>query len=139
MQATYTLLIELDRSAVIPVGKKGDLSFKAGYYAYVGSALNGLEHRIARHLRREKKLRWHIDYLLQHAGVLMYIYAENDTKRECRVAGALLKILEPVPGFGCSDCRCLTHLFYHDDPDALRQSVLSGFGAAGLVPVEIVC
>lgn len=136
MQATYTLLIELDRSALIPVGKKGHRTFKAGWYAYVGSALNGLEQRIGRHLRRKKKLHWHIDYLLEHAVVRGIIYAETAVKHECRVARSLLETLEPVPGFGCSDCRCPTHLFYDDDTDRLRQVILSGFEDAGLAPLE---
>jgi Uri superfamily endonuclease len=135
MQATYTLLIELSRPLVILVGKRGNYNFKAGNYAYVGSALNGLEQRIGRHLRNDKKLHWHIDYLLQHAAVRAVIYAESSEKQECRISRELLNILESLPGFGCSDCRCSSHLFFHDDKDALRKAVLAGFMSAGLVPV----
>ena len=64
MLGTYVLLIELATAATIQVGRLGMLAFAKGYYAYVGSALGGLEQRIDRHLRTEKKLFWHIDYLL---------------------------------------------------------------------------
>jgi Uri superfamily endonuclease len=137
MQATYTLLIELAHPTVITIGRRGDYSFEAGWYAYVGSALNGLEHRIARHLRREKKLHWHIDYLLEHAVVRGVIYAETDKKHECRVAQALLKTLEPVPGFGCTDCRCLTHLFHHANHEQIKAAVLNSFRDLKLTPSEI--
>jgi Uri superfamily endonuclease len=136
MQATYTLLIKLAQPRDIIIGKRGDYSFRDGHYAYVGSALNGLEQRIGRHLRHEKKLYWHIDYLLQYAEVRGVIYAETDSKQECRVAGELYDVLEVVPGFGCSDCRCLSHLYYHRDPNTLRQAVLAGFRVIGLIPEE---
>ena len=138
MKGTYTLLIELSQPRNIPFGKLRNYSFKAGYYAYVGSALNGLEQRIGRHLRKEKKLHWHIDYLLQYTEVCGAIYAETGSRQECRIAEGLQKILEPVPGFGCSDCRCFSHLFFSNDPGALKQAVLAGFKVAGLAPDKYV-
>ena len=136
MQAIYTLLIKLSRTHDIPIGRRGIYSFKAGYYAYVGSALNGLEQRIGRHLRKEKRLHWHIDYLLQYAEICGVIYAETGCRQEGRIAAGLQKILEPVPGFGSSDCRCLTHLFYGNDRGVLKNTVLAGFKSAGLAPAE---
>ena len=138
MQGTYTLLIELSQNRNILIGKIVNCSFKAGYYAYVGSALNGLEQRIRRHLRLNKKLHWHIDYLLQYAVVRAVIYTESSEKQECRVSEELRQVLESIPKFGCSDCRCSSHLFFHDDKDVLRKAVLAGFTAAGLVPVSDV-
>jgi len=135
----YILIIELNTPTDIPIGRRGIYSFKEGYLAYIGSALNGLEPRIGRHLRKEKKLHWHIDYLLQHTELRRAIYAETDKKQECLISKEFLNTLEPVPGFGCSDCRCLTHLFYHEDPDALRQAVLTVFGNVKLTPVETTC
>jgi len=42
MKGSYILLIKLDEDKDIQIGKLGNISFKKGYYAYVGSALNGL-------------------------------------------------------------------------------------------------
>ena len=136
IKGCYTLIAELNSPIFIPIGKRGIQSFKAGYYAYVGSALHGLEHRIGRHLRKEKRLHWHIDYLLQYAEICGVICAETGSKQECRIAEGLQKILESVPGFGCSDCRCFSHLFFSNDPAALKQAVLTGFKSAGLTPDE---
>ncbi|MGZ7049923.1 MAG: GIY-YIG nuclease family protein, partial [Methanobacterium sp.] len=62
--ATYCLLINLNVDSEISVGKLGKLNFKKGFYVYVGSALNSIDARIKRHLKNDKKLFWHIDYLL---------------------------------------------------------------------------
>jgi Uri superfamily endonuclease len=136
IKGCYTLIILLDAPADILIGRRGNYSFRAGYYAYVGSALNSLEKRIRRHLRKEKKLHWHIDYLMQYAVVGAVIYAETNSNQECRVAQKLLEVLESVPGFGCSDCPCPSHLFYHADPEVLRRAVLTSFRNANLVPME---
>jgi len=53
--ASYQLLIKLADKRRIKVGRLGSFIFPAGYYVYTGSAKIGLEARIARHLRRDKK------------------------------------------------------------------------------------
>ena len=112
---SYILLITLDRSTDITVGKLGKFIFPEGYYLYIGSALNGLHGRIKRHLRKEKRQHWHIDYLLSHAGIedIWYIFSED--RVECLLAKTALAMPlthVPVPGFGSSDCRCNSHLIY---------------------------
>ena len=64
LKGTYCLLIHLKQDSKITIGKLGEKNFQKGYYIYVGSALNSLKTRIQRHLRKEKKIHWHIDYLL---------------------------------------------------------------------------
>lgn len=109
---SYQLVIKLADKRRIKVGRLGSFVFPAGYYVYTGSAKRGLEARIARHLRRDKKLRWHIDYLLQFATVVEVNRYPNEV--ECE----LNKILSRQGGkviverFGSSDCMCETHLLY---------------------------
>jgi Uri superfamily endonuclease len=82
----------------------------AGDYVYTGSARRNLEARIARHCRRDKKLHWHIDYLLAAAETRI-IDIQRLAQPECFInqqqAGRTL-----IPGFGASDCRggCGSHL-----------------------------
>lgn len=122
----YVLLIRLDGRAEIGVGRLGQFTFEAGIYAYVGSAMNGLDARVARHKRHEKKLRWHIDYLLQHAKVVDVIEFESAERRECRINDRIRRgwrSAYPVAGFGASDCRCVSHLHLlpaDADVEALR-------------------
>ena len=70
VSGSYVLLLYLADDRTIPVGRQGVLNFSAGCYAYVGSAMNGLYQRINRHLRKEKKRHWHIDYLLEEEPVV---------------------------------------------------------------------
>ena len=112
MKGSYVLLIYLNQTTNISVGKLGILPFKKGYYVYVGSALNGLKQRIQRHLQPTKKIHWHIDYLLQEAKIINCFYKENNAREECIFAQMFEKKTIPISGFGCSDCHCRSHLFY---------------------------
>ena len=56
MKGTYCLIINLNNTSKIKIGKKlGKIEFDKGYYVYVGSAMNSLESRINRHLSDEKR------------------------------------------------------------------------------------
>jgi len=120
-QGTYVLLIKLSRRRRIRIGKLGMREFPPGFYAYVGSAMGGLKARIARHFRsiRRKRPHWHIDYFLA-AGVAQAVYARTGPKRrECLAARTLGEELPGISGFGCSDCRCRSHLFYSPHAELL--------------------
>ncbi len=134
MKGIYVLLIELPEPAEIKTLSR-TFSIAKGYYAYVGSAMNNLEARIARHLSKEKKRHWHIDYLLDRAIVRAVVSARSDTRLECPIACGLSQ-LTPVAGFGCSDCRCRSHLFSSLEYDTLAQTILASFAAADLEPVR---
>jgi len=123
-KGTYALVIVHEREATIAVGKLGRFAFPSGYYIYVGSARGGLPQRVRRHLKSEKTLRWHIDYLLQFADVVEVWYALGDEwsgwgeRKEsqeclwCHVIRGMSNGRILVPGFGSSDCRCPAHLIY---------------------------
>ena len=146
MKGTYVLLIELPKSLEIQIGRLGRIKFQKGFYAYVGSALNGLKQRIDRHLRKDKKFHWHIDYLLDRADVQKVIYAKTSEKMECKIAESLLKNLlkknllknskaidvKAIDGFGSSDCKCRSHLFFSKGFNNLNTSVLNAFDENGL-------
>ncbi len=112
---TYQLLIEIARPLrALTIGRLGKFAFPAGRYIYTGSARRNFEARVARHLRREKTLRWHIDYLLASPGVTVAgvrRYGEPECLINRNTPGEIL-----VAGFGASDCRagCGSHLKYLD-------------------------
>lgn len=93
------------------VGKYGVIHFKKGYYVYIGSALNGLDQRIQRHLSQNKKIHWHIDYFLPYTKIVHVFYKEGIRKEECKIARLFQKKFMSIPDFGCSDCCCKSHLF----------------------------
>jgi Uri superfamily endonuclease len=115
MKGSYVLVAELKESERILVGKLGSINFKEGYYAYVGSGMKNLEKRIKRHFSTEKRTHWHIDYLLKSARIKTIWILESKERNECKIARKLDKKLSSVRGFGSSDCKCNSHLFYFID------------------------
>lgn len=112
MKGCYILVINNLDNQKIRIGSLGDLTFKKGFYVYIGSALNNLDKRIKRHLRSDKKFHWHIDYLLEKSEIIEVYFKENMIKEECDVAQQFSQNFERISGFGCSDCSCNSHLFY---------------------------
>jgi Uri superfamily endonuclease len=114
-------MIEVPEERRIAVGSLGSHRYQRGVYAYVGSALAGLEQRVGRHKSQKKRLRWHIDYLLANASILATVAIPGERKEvECGMAHALRQcenVSIPVAGFGASDCRCESHLLYFGDVD----------------------
>ena len=105
----YLLLIELDRAVAIMRPRRARL--EPGRYLYAGSAYGpgGLRARIRRHMRRNKRRRWHVDQLTGRGRVDgAWVWPMG---REC----ALVELCSGVPaaldGFGSTDCtRCSSHL-----------------------------
>ena len=124
MKGAYLLIVELPVDTTIRVGNKGAIHFKKGSYGYVGSALNGLKQRIQRHLRSEKKLHWHIDYLLVHGTITSVFIKESSRRKECDLAHHFQQAFDVIHGFGCSDCMCQTHLFF-GSTDAMTKLATS--------------
>lgn len=124
----YSLITYLDKPAKIKVGSLGRKEFDKGYYVYTGSAQNNLEARIERHKRKNKKLRWHVDYLLQKAIILKVVSAETNERLECRINERIYKsAFSYIPKFGCSDCSCKSHLCYFENLDEVAEAVGNAF------------
>ena len=112
-RGSYLLIVGISRKTRLQAGGLGARNFPKGYYVYVGSAMGDLSARLARHQRKTKKLHWHIDFLTAGADRIVPLPIRSSEKLECGIAEALATILEPGPGgFGSSDCRCATHLFF---------------------------
>ncbi len=113
----YQLLIGLEQPARLRIASLGAFTLPPGWYVYSGSAYRASAARLARHLRRRKTLRWHIDYLLARPRarvVAVRLWPWRDGL-ECTVNQALLHAggaRVPIPRFGSNDCRhaCPAHL-----------------------------
>jgi len=149
----YTLLLFLPKQVTLDIGKLGKQKFPRGYYTYTGSALGkgatSLKHRIARHLRKEKRRFWHIDYLLadENISVEAVIVAETNQNMECKTNQHIKTIIGakvPVKGFGASDCRknCESHLLYFPEiekPEFLVQKLVEHLqSASGILSVCVI-
>lgn len=103
----------------IGINKYAGRIFKAGYYYYAGSAQKNLKQRIERHLRKEKKIHWHIDHLTTNKSAeikRIFLLTNMDKSIECSISNQISKIpgIEVAAGgFGNSDCnKCESHLYY---------------------------
>lgn len=114
-KGTYILVLTLQKPARISFGRFPETEFRSGTYLYIGSAKNGLRARLLRYLRKEKKLHWHIDYLLEEAAVEA-VWIKQNFYGECltaqEIATSMIGNSFRINQFGSSDCRCKGHLFF---------------------------
>ena len=134
VKGSYILLIELPEEKTITIGSLKDIYFPSGYYAYVGSAMSGLESRLSHHYKQSKRPHWHIDYLLQKASITGIIICQTKDRVECAVAQALGRQFASIPGFGSSDCHCHSHLFFATEESQLKSTIIATLDSLGMEP-----
>lgn len=124
----YVLRLEIEVAKALAVGRLGLCSMQPGHYLYVGSALNGLAARLTRHARSEKRLHWHIDYLLPHMRLIEAWCHVGNERIECDWA----RFLEKQPGLqryhrplGASDCDCFTHLLWAEHASDVEMAFVA--------------
>lgn len=130
----YVLLFELAEATVVTVGRLGNVAFPAGWYAYVGSAMSGLELRVRRHLRPHGRPHWHLDYLLPRGVPAAVVTGQMSASLECSLAASLAQRFQVFRRFGSSDCRCAGHLFHSAEFAALADAALAGMKTLGCAP-----
>jgi len=113
---TYCILFRSQKKRRTRIGRWGYLYIEPGYYLYVGSAFGpgGILSRVLRHCRKSKAKHWHMDYLQEFVTPVMAWHSYDPVRLEHCWARGLLKMseLNPINGFGCSDCQCQAHLLY---------------------------
>jgi len=112
----YVLFLTCVSERNVKVGRFGVLKTKPGVYAYVGSAYGagGIASRVGRHMKTAKKCRWHIDYIRRYMKFLSVWVTAEEREAEHDIARRFIEhgASVPMPGFGSSDCGCLSHLFH---------------------------
>lgn len=120
----YILIMRNQIVRRIKIGRLGKREFPAGIYLYVGSGGANVLKRAQRHLTYSKRIRWHIDYLTtgrkRMKPIDVYFFP---VASECGLAFELGARLQAVGGFGCSDCRCRSHLFFAADWESVEGSL----------------
>jgi len=116
-KGSYALILRCDQAHTITVGKLGELHLRPGHYIYCGSAFGpgGVAARLRHHYRIAENPRWHLDYLRHRCVPVQHWFTHDPVNREhdwTAVLSALPGFSTPMPGFGASDCRCVTHLLY---------------------------
>ncbi len=134
MKGSYILAVYVVRNIQIEVGALGFIKFKKGFYLYIGSAMaeygsSTLLNRVKRHFlsKNEKKIHWHIDYLLTnvHSIIKRTYLIPSKYPLECIVARELSEICDnSIKNFGSSDCKCISHLFYFENLECFDKNNL---------------
>jgi len=114
---TYLIVLHLPKDTKCTIGKLGEHLLEKGYYLYVGSALGpgGLAARVKHHLNKSNSPHWHIDYIRLSMRITQLWMDNNSKRQEHQWAGRLhqqIHFNQPLKGFGSSDCKCHSHLFY---------------------------
>lgn len=140
---TYIVVYRCDHSRAVTIGRWASLQLQPGLYFYVGSAFGpgGVRARVTRHCRREKALRWHVDYLSTHCDAAGAWYSHAPERLEHQWAQSLQTLagMNAIEGFGCSDCTCDAHLFHTTRNTRLNRR--KAFRESHLLwyPVEKLC
>ncbi|MEM0007255.1 MAG: GIY-YIG nuclease family protein [Candidatus Bathyarchaeia archaeon] len=127
MKGVYVLAISVSKNINVKVCSRKNFFLEKGFYAYVGSGQKSLEKRLIRHFSKTGKKRfWHIDHLLAINGVSVVkaFYKEAAKQEECRTALSLSGVAFSIDGFGCSDCKCESHLFRFESLSLLENACL---------------
>lgn len=142
MKGVYILILKLDQESDIQIGKLGKLHFRKGFYVYIGSALGiGGFKRVERHFNvsigKNPTRKWHIDYLLPESKIMQAILLPTEGTIECKLARRIRKIsgTSIIPGFGCTDCVCETHLIYAEKD--IKSMIIDACNSIGLKSVII--
>ncbi|MBX3055225.1 MAG: DUF123 domain-containing protein [Anaerolineae bacterium] len=127
-KGSYALLLRLDQSAWLQIGRLGRWPFAAGYYLYLGSGLGpgGLAARLRRHLSPVERPFWHIDYLRRQAVVTAVWVQEGPARLECTWAA-----LAARPLYIHFDTDIINPL----DAPAMSYLATGGPRAAALTPI----
>ena len=111
---TYLFRFMIEREIELEIGRLGQVTILSGYHIYVGSALRGLKSRLRRHFAGLiEKPHWHIDRLSLIAVDKSFAVLVDRRKIECELNAIVAKssiVDSSYKGFGCSDCRCPSHL-----------------------------
>jgi Uri superfamily endonuclease len=141
----YILLIHNTKEIETIIGYLGRKRLEKGYYLYIGSAQGpgGVGARVNRHLKKKKKIRWHIDYLttrptMRIVGIVYTCTTENGA--ETKIANIIGEKAKPaIPKFGSTDTRDLTHLYKcRDENECLKLASEALRQAIGKEPITIV-
>ena len=115
-KGVYIIVLKVRGVVDVSVGSLGNVRFYPGYYLYIGSGMNGLSSCMSRHLKKRKNLHWHIDYLVDVADDVRAYPIRGMQTSENHLSERVSEVYKSViPGFGSSDSRHETHLFFSPD------------------------
>lgn len=125
---TYIVVLKSEQAKTIQIGKLAQLNIQKGYYVYIGSAMGpgGVTARLKHHRKVSTRPHWHLDYLRAETAFYNAYALHSPERKECGWAAVMAKteaVSEPMKGFGSSDCKCNTHLFYFSSSVKMASAI----------------
>jgi len=139
VKGTYLLEFSLGAPLSFTLRSSRRVCLSPGVYFYAGSAFGGggIYARLSRHLRKDKKKHWHLDFVTtSELFTPLSVIVVPELPVECSLASTVSRFSVPVPGFGASDCRCSSHLFLAGEPEAVKEAVLKTFPGAKILKIS---
>lgn len=126
LPGTYALVLSSSFHQPIKIGKLGTIHAEPGYYLYVGSAFGtgGIKARVRHHRQKTNRSHWHIDYLRisMRLDEIWYTYDPSRLEHKwAQMLGQTKGASIPLSGFGSSDCRCKSHLYFFSEKSSGRS------------------
>jgi sugar fermentation stimulation protein A len=127
----------------VMIGRLGQAQIEKGLCLYTGSALgrggSSIEKRVSRHYRKNKRIKWHVDFLTVRPEIVvkMAVCLESSERFECRISQLIISKLHAKPlvlRAGATDCSCDGHLLFlrfTDDINkilSILEQIYSRFG-----------
>lgn len=129
-KGSYCIIFNLKKEVKIRVKSGKEFNLPNGNYVYVGSAFNsgGIRSRVIRHLKKQKKAHWHLDFITTNDSFSpTKILIFPNQRIECSIASTISKVGKPVLGFGCSDCKCESHLFIINNINKVLKEIRKNY------------
>jgi Uri superfamily endonuclease len=83
-----------------------------------------LKARVTHHRKTARRPHWHVDYLKPFTLLVLAWHTYDSICREHEWAAILSqdpRLSIPLTGFGASDCRCQSHLFFFQLPSVVQS------------------
>lgn len=130
MHTTYVLVLQKRTSSPVLLGKE-TVTMERGFYLYVGSAKRAMRARLARHLTKQKRLFWHVDYVTSCPDVTVKAIFFS-SRGECATLKEVIALGIPFGRrLGASDCTCPSHFIYI--PGTRLKNVMSLLAQRGFI------
>lgn len=116
-KGSYSIILKLNHDQKLKVGSLKTILLRKGFYVYNGSAYGsgGLASRIKHHVKKRKRLHWHIDYVTtsDECKILRVITCKRkNLERSVSLEMLKGKDFVGIPKFGSTDDKIAkTHLF----------------------------
>ncbi|AFZ70524.1 hypothetical protein Calag_0782 [Caldisphaera lagunensis DSM 15908] len=116
---------------------KNEFIIDKGYIIYIGSAGNGLNNRLRRHLTKNKKLRWHIDYVTNNKSVepsiIYYKEGLYGVKIEDELSSLFYSKFLKIDNLGATDSK-MPHMYYSNNIKEILKIIYKLDGSIIIFP-----